>query len=213
MKIDIYILIYNPEILYKDYEKYNKYISSERVCRIQRFIFNKDKLNSLFAELLLRRMLVKYHKMNISQIEICYEPSGKPFLKNNEILISISHSENCVAIAISDEPTGIDTEKISEYYEEIVSDFFCKEEYKYINSSKNKCEEFYKIWTKKEAFTKINGEGLSIPLNSFNVLDNDFSQKCFTIKKDDFFISVCSERIIDENHINIHFLNIADIED
>ena len=82
----------------------------------------------------------------ITNREIVFE-HGKPFLKNSQKCISLSHSNNYAVVAVSDFDCGIDIEKIK------------KRDYKAISKRMNmvckSLEEFYSAWTKYEAEYKM----------------------------------------------------------
>ncbi|MEI3612720.1 4'-phosphopantetheinyl transferase family protein [Pseudogracilibacillus sp. SO30301A] len=54
-------------------------------------------------------------------------------------------------------------------------EFFSKDEYVFINSrpDQDKLSTFYKYWTLKESYVKAIGKGLSIPLNSFTIVNDN----------------------------------------
>ena len=72
-------------------------------------IFDKLKNNKRKLEYVCTRLLLKEFESNL---KISYNKYGAPILNNNKC-ISISHSNNLVAIVISDKKVGIDIEKIS----------------------------------------------------------------------------------------------------
>ena len=61
-------------------------------------------------------------------------------------------------------------EKIRESKEAIYKRVFCSEEVRFIKSA----EDFTNLWTRKEAVVKLFGGGLSMGLNSFSVLSDEF---------------------------------------
>ena len=121
--------------------------------------------------------------------------NGKPFLPNlPDFHFNISHSENAVAVVISDREVGIDCEKIRTADMRIAKRRFTEKEYAYINADSSESDLcFFEIWTKKEAFLKQSGNGITVPLNSFDVTCDALKNRFFTIEKNGFMISVCSE--------------------
>lgn len=149
----------------------------------------------LYSELLLRVVLCK--ELNISNKEIVleYNDYGKPFLRNyNNFYFNVSHTENAIVIAISDKCIGIDIEKIRTINLSIAKRFYADFEKKYLfQSQENIYERFFEIWTKKEAYIKYIGKGLSIPLDSFDIFNTTISKQICFLKKSDYIISICSD--------------------
>ncbi len=90
------------------------------------------------------------------EIEIKYKPSGKPYIEGDEQYISISHSKDFVLVGINDTPIGVDTEVIRPFNEKLIKTYFTDEEAEFIDRD----EKFFTVWTVKEAFLKLTGEGL-----------------------------------------------------
>ncbi|MBQ3041498.1 MAG: 4'-phosphopantetheinyl transferase superfamily protein [Clostridia bacterium] len=99
--------------------------------------------------------------IGIEIYEILYNENGKPYLKDEDIHFSISHTDGLVAVCISDSPVGIDCEKINPSYKEKIEHFskryFKENEADLIKSSDDMLLEFYKVWTTKEAYIKKHG--------------------------------------------------------
>lgn len=125
---------------------------------------------------------------------------GKPYLSSHpQFHFNISHSHNFVTVAVSDSEIGIDCEKIRSVNLKIAKRYFTEKEQEYINETEpQKNRRFFEIWTKKEAFLKKDGKGISIPLTSFDVTEKNI----FTTEKNGFIISVCTE----EKPENIKFI-------
>jgi 4'-phosphopantetheinyl transferase len=94
-----------------------------------------------------------------------YSEKGKPEFLQDEIMkfvncsnihFNISHSANYVACAIADAPVGIDIEGRRKVNSAVAKRYFTAEEIAGLHSD----EDFFKIWTFKEAFGKCTGEGL-----------------------------------------------------
>jgi 4'-phosphopantetheinyl transferase len=115
---------------------------------------------------------IKLYNFNEVDDEIVYNNYGKPRLRYIPLHFNISHTNNVVVCAFSYEEIGIDIEKITNIDMETFKPHLTKSEWDQIQTSKNKLSEFYNFWTKKEAIIKLMGKGLSIPLNSFEVIAN-----------------------------------------
>jgi phosphopantetheinyl transferase len=120
-----------------------------------------------------------------------YEENGKPVCDN--CYVSISHSGNFVAVCKSALPVGIDIECLSKdiNWQRLAERYFSLDEIEFLNL--NPCKEvFLEIWTKKEALSKISGNGLSDIFKKVSV----FSTTEYTFKTtitEDFVLSVCEK--------------------
>lgn len=89
-----------------------------------------------------------------------YAPSGKPFLNEYpEIHFNLSHCSSCVCCAVSSSPVGVDVENI-QYDPDLAGTVFNTSEQEAIESADNREIEFTKLWTMKESFLKLTGEGI-----------------------------------------------------
>jgi 4'-phosphopantetheinyl transferase len=119
---------------------------------------------------------------------------GKPFLIGYPYLyFNISHTRNALAVAFANCPVGVDIERIREVDMEIAHRFFTQSEFAYISQTNDPDSAFYEIWTKKEAYIKWVGKGLSIPLRSFSVMDEPICHRFIMYRHGEYIISVCSE--------------------
>ncbi|MDR1725048.1 MAG: 4'-phosphopantetheinyl transferase superfamily protein [Bacteroidales bacterium] len=108
-----------------------------------------------------KQMVLKYVGL---PLEIVYKSNGKPFFKNNNtIKLSISHTYDYVAVAISNREIGIDIEHLRQNKQEIAKRFFTNEENNFLSSVNTDSYDFYftKLWTLKEAYSKCIGAGIS----------------------------------------------------
>lgn len=117
-----------------------------------------DKCRSLAALILLRTAIKE--NFQIENYEITYNENGKPLLPFCHFCIA--HSDDLVIVAISDNPVGVDVERIREIKKRNDYKLFSFNEVKYVNSSPvGIALRFFEIWTKKEAYIKLNGLKLS----------------------------------------------------
>lgn len=147
-------------------QKYNS-VSSERRRKIDGFLFQKDKMLSLAAELLLEKAL---QREGITHWQIRYGENGKPYMDG--LFFNLSHSEERVMCAVSDREVGCDVEKVTDIELEIARRFFYGTEYQRIAAQtalEAQCDMFFRLWTLKESFMKATGLGMKLPLDAFRI--------------------------------------------
>lgn len=194
----IYYLILEQDMPYEEVEAFEVGVSLERQKKIHRYRLDKDKKTSLFAGLLLRYMLVETWPFLKDSLQFCLGQNGKPYLADHPSChFSISHSANVVAVAVAENPIGIDVEKTGRALDSLAKRYYTPKEQDYIQNSDNPRESFYEIWTRKEAFIKMTGEGLCRPLDSFEVLE-DSRYKSWMLHQlrteESYAVSLCSEK-------------------
>lgn len=91
--------------------------------------------------------------------EFLYNEYGAPYLLNGPFF-SISHCKQGIAIVISDTPVGIDIEGLRKVDEGLIRKTMNAEEQMQIYSSAAPEIEFIRLWTRKEAFVKMQGTGI-----------------------------------------------------
>ena len=108
--------------------------------------------------LAVRRLM---HQLGIAS-PIAYLPSGKPYLKDDERHISISHTRGYAAVAISGtNPIGLDIEQRTDKVCRVQHKFLSPEEKSLLPSEKKNVEALLIIWTAKEAMFKlVDREGI-----------------------------------------------------
>lgn len=126
---------------------------------------------------------------DVTNKNIIYGKYGKPYLESNELYFNKSHSKDKEVIVTSNYEIGVDIEHIT-YKENVFKKVFNKEEQKDVNESSNKSAEFTKIWVMKEAYVKMNGQGLSYGL--LNV-DTTKLTNVNLIIAEDYIIAVCEK--------------------
>lgn len=146
--------------------------SAEFQGKIVRYRRWQDAQLSLLGRVLLIKGM-EQRKCRFDESDMKYNAFNKPYFDSNDISFNISHSGRivvCVLTYMGD--IGIDIEKIDPIE---VSDFksqMTNNEWKLISESKNISHSFLNYWTQKEAVIKAHGNGLSIPLKSFEIQNN-----------------------------------------
>ena len=87
---------------------------------------------------------------------------GKPYIVDHkDIHFNISHCQRAVAVAVSDEPVGIDVESFRRFSNSLLDKTMNDSEKAEILASDNPEETFAAYWTRKEAVFKLVGTGIT----------------------------------------------------
>lgn len=122
--------------------------------------------------------------------------SGKPVFTNIPYYFNISHSCGRAVCVLSDVEVGADIEFIKKVrsFDLIAENFFAPEEIKRFRSAKNSAEEFYRIWTRKEALLKKEGCGIEYKklknTDTFVYPDAEFIE----YKRGQYLTTVCLDK-------------------
>ena len=153
-------------------------LSDDERARADRFCFQQDREKFTMARGILRQLLGRYLNMEPSKLQFGYGPNGRPTLADRDashgICFNISHTNGLALYAFTrDREIGIDVERIRPEManEQIAERFFAPQEVATLRALPLdlQLEAFFNCWTRKEAFIKASGEGLSLPLASFAV--------------------------------------------
>lgn len=160
-------------------------------------IKNQEYKNSSLSALLCLHELLTVSGEVQDDLSICRTSGGKPYFASRDLFFSITHAKDIVAVALSDTPVGIDIEFIDERRDilSLSRRFFAPDEHKAISESNSPAEDFFALWTKKEALAKITGKGLSAICRA-DGLDESYAFSLFSLSVSDnrAYISVCREK-------------------
>src|SRR5262245_59040695 len=151
-------------------------LSADERDRMERFRFEKDRLRYLIGRGLLRLLLGAYLEVPPQELRFETTAAGKPHLAagQGQLQFNVSHSGEYVLIVIAaGRAVGIDVEVVADDFDagEIAAHFFSPSEQRDLEMLKGRAriEAFFECWTRKEAYVKARGEGLSLPLDQFDV--------------------------------------------
>ena len=112
----------------------------------------------------------KYNLSFPSQTKVINQ-EGKPYFTRGDVKFSLSHSGDFWLCAFSSREVGLDLQvKKTCDYLGIAKRFFHPQEYEYITAWGK--EGFFKIWTAKESYVKLTGQGIDQEFKHFSVLDH-----------------------------------------
>lgn len=150
-------------------------LSAEEAARAERFVFIPDRRRYVAAHGLLRLVLAGYLGTSPDAVAFRSNSDGKPRLAHCERLrFNLSHSGLLGLLAVSaNREVGVDIEEIRDVddIENLAETCFSPVEQAALAAvpAAQRRWAFFAGWTRKEAFLKALGEGLSRPLDSFDV--------------------------------------------
>ncbi len=153
-------------------------LSADERLRAESFRFDRHRTRFVARRAALRALLADYLNVTAAAVTFVYGPNGKPALApafgDHHLSFNLSHSEHLAVIAVAiDRAIGVDVEMIKplDDFEAIASRFFTEKENLALHSvpPSKRLRAFFNCWTRKEAVVKASGEGLTRPLDSFEV--------------------------------------------
>lgn len=166
------------EVSYSAFNHLKPVLSHDEVYRARRFHFEKDRRHWIVAHCILRLLLGEYLGIEAHKLQFVTNAYGKPALvqppHETRLHFNLSHSGEIALYAFAlERQVGIDVEYIQEKldYEELATHYFSEDECSKLHAlpASFREEAFYTCWTRKEAYIKALGMGLSKPLDEFDV--------------------------------------------
>ncbi|NUM68443.1 4'-phosphopantetheinyl transferase superfamily protein [candidate division KSB1 bacterium] len=152
-------------------------LSADERERADRFVFAKDRERFVVARAALRDIISRYLHVAAGDIRFEYSEFGKPGLARlhqSNLQFNLSHSNGVALLALTlTRRLGIDVEFLRPVndFEQIARRFFSANESATLFRlpAAQQPLAFFTCWTRKEAYIKAIGEGLSHPLEHFDV--------------------------------------------
>jgi 4'-phosphopantetheinyl transferase len=156
--------------------RWQQLLSPEERNRAGRFHSSRDRQYFTATRALLRTVLGGYLSCDPHALSFLYTDQKKPYLGPGcgTIEFNVSHSGSCALLAFSrGRAVGVDVEAIrSDFdHEALARRFFSPRERDELGAipPSEKCNAFFRCWTRKEAYLKAHGAGLTLPLYAFDV--------------------------------------------
>lgn len=151
-------------------------LSPDEIARADRFAFPHLRRQYVAARGILRDILARYLGVSAAGLQFIYGAEGKPSLVDDRLHFNLSHSQGIVVYAITSpaREVGVDIE----YARRSLSDLeglaartFSRNETAALMNlpPAQRQQAFFNCWTRKEAYIKALGKGLSYPLEEFDV--------------------------------------------
>jgi 4'-phosphopantetheinyl transferase len=159
-------------------DRWESLLSADERNRANRFRFAVDRQRFSATRALLRMILGSYLECDPQNLTFAYSEQQKPTLApphaESGLRFNVSHSGGVSLIAFTQgREVGVDVEQIRQEFDpgSLAARFFSSSEQKELASytADQLQEAFFRCWTRKEAYIKAHGSGLSLPLQHFDV--------------------------------------------
>ena len=153
-------------------------LNVEETARADRFLMEVHRDRFIAGRAILRDLLAGYLDRRPEAIRFAYNEWGKPALAPEfvtlDVRFNLSHSQGLAMYAfVLERNVGVDIEMIRAKVanERVAENYFSPWEVQTLRAlpRENQAEAFFNCWTRKEAYVKGHGQGLSIDLKSFDV--------------------------------------------
>ncbi|MGH7173493.1 MAG: 4'-phosphopantetheinyl transferase family protein [Gemmataceae bacterium] len=154
-------------------------LADDEQRRAERFHFEKDRRHFIAGRGALRALLACYMAQSPEEVRFAYSNYGKPRLADelaaSDLRFNLTHSHGLALLAVTrGRDIGVDVEHLRDMErdgEPLAERFFSPCESAALRSLPQELrrEAFFHCWTRKEAYIKANGKGLSLPLDQFDV--------------------------------------------
>lgn len=153
-------------------------LATDEQHRANRFHFAKDRRRFIVARGIMRTLLGRYLNLSPESLEFSYSSFGKPALPEidggQELHFNLTHSGNLALLAFTRRrEVGVDVEELRENFDglQLAEHYFSSREVAALHALPAQMHQlaFFTCWTRKESYIKAIGEGLSHPLNCFDV--------------------------------------------
>jgi 4'-phosphopantetheinyl transferase len=159
-------------------ERLMRVLSDAEHVRAREFYFQRDRTRFIAGRGLLRIILARYLAISPSRLQLYHSVAGKPALSASQarqgIDFSVSHSRGLILYAVTcNAKVGIDIERVRTITnaDHVAKHIFSLREYAVFRAlpPEQRQAAFFCGWTRKEAYLKACGEGLSRSLNQIDV--------------------------------------------
>lgn len=156
-------------------DRFRRTLDPDELNRASRFHFENHRQHFIVARGFLRSVVARYLETQPEALRFSYGAYGKPELASEHMLrFNLSHSHEVALLAVAlDAEVGVDVEHVRADFasEEIARRFFSRAEVEVFNAlpKEEQVAAFFRCWTRKEAYIKAIGKGLSQALDAFDV--------------------------------------------
>ena len=175
------INVFNGNVAQLYNSQLESFLSNEELQRASRFAGHLDRTTFVTARVYLKLIIGSVLNIPVEKIHFEYGVHGKPVLKDHKCCFNVSHTNGFFAFVITNlGHVGIDIENKQReiVVDKLIDLVFSENErlnFELVNQNE-KNSTFLNCWTRKEAFFKAKGSGLSSPLKELSINVSLFSK-------------------------------------
>jgi 4'-phosphopantetheinyl transferase len=160
-------------------KRLQSFLSQDEQARAARFHFARDAHRFIAGRGLLRETLALYLSLPAAQLRFAYGEWGKPYLAEHPSLcFNLAHSDSRALIVVAREvEVGVDIERVRTDLQiaALANLALCEAEKCMLRQLHGTAQQeaFFQLWTRKEAYIKADGRGISLPLPQLDVSNSD----------------------------------------
>lgn len=198
---EVYWLLVPEEMTVEDVASRLDFLDAEERAVYDRYRVDFKKIEFLLGRALLKGLLGERLGLRPQEVAFRKNDYGKLFLARDEqpFHFNLTHSGRMIACVISPLQVGVDVEQGDVDHLSVMNSVFTPQEQEHVNQAPlaTRLQAFFRIWTRKEAYVKAVGMGLSIPPDSFSVPIEEVYQAewayytCFPA--DPYVLSLCAQ--------------------
>lgn len=168
--MDILLLRIKETLAWAEISGYAGCLGSSGRAAVNKKANDSDRINALLSRLLVISEIERRTGLSRRKIKFTRGSFGKPYLKNNELQFSMSHTRGAVCAAFGDSGAelGVDVERRDRRVSEAMYKRVLSEEERFHATSDT---DFIRFWVQKEAFLKRLGVGITRDLRGVNSLE------------------------------------------
>lgn len=153
-------------------DQFDSTLSKAEQTRAARLHFERDRLRYVISHHALRDILSRYLNKPPVKLKFVAGANGKPGIAG--LQFNLAHTDDLALVAVClKERVGVDVERVRADSDlmDLAGRYFSTVESTALRAlpAKSRPLAFFNCWTRKEAYVKALGEGLSYPLQDFDV--------------------------------------------
>ena len=172
---DVHVWLTNLDAFVNDVSSFEPLLAADERQRAARFCFVHDRNRYIIGRGQLRLLLGRYLDCPPTTLKFQYTHYGKPTLTEHpQLHFNVSNAGSYALFGfVLNREIGIDIDLIKSNFDvtDLAVHFFSSQENRHLRSlpESQRRNAFFSCWTRKEAYIKARGDGLSLPLSQFDV--------------------------------------------